>query len=309
MKEFNTIVKSNCQTAVALGFFDGLHLGHQAVINHAVRAKKENLKSTVFTFSENPSRIISGKKIPYLIQPEEKNKALNRLGVDLFYNIDFSQIMNLTAEEFVKGVLVEKLNAKRVFCGFNYHFGKGRNSNADSLRELCLPFGIEVTTISPVMFKDEPISSTRIRHALKQARINDVTKMLGRTFSFCLPVQKGNQLGRQMGTPTFNQPFPEEFIMPKYGVYASAVDIGGKLAFGVTNIGVKPTIGSDGPLAETWMPGEHCGELYGKKIRVYLLDFIRCEQKFNSVVELKAAILNDGETAGKIFTEKTSVDN
>lgn len=304
MKEYTQIEQAPCDTAVALGFFDGLHRGHQAVIRSAAQQRKYGLQPAVFTFSENPLNVLTGKKVPYLLQPNEKVNLMNRLSVEFLYSIEFKEIMHLSPAEFVTNVLVEKLRAKKVFCGFNYHFGSGRHANADTLRELCEPFGVEVITVPPVLFKDEPMSSTRIRHALKQGKITDVTSMLGREFSFNLPVHKGNQLGRRMGTPTFNQPFPPHFILPRFGVYASAVDIGGTLTCGVTNIGIKPTVGAEGPLAETWMPHQQCGELYGKNVRVFLLDFIRGEQKFDSLFELKAAILADGENAIKIFDEK-----
>lgn len=305
MKEFNQIEQSTTETAVALGFFDGLHLGHQAVIKQAVKQKKNRLSPVVFTFSENPQKVLSRKKIPTLLQAEEKNRFLSQLGVDTIYKVPFESIMHLSAAEFVKQILVDKLCAKKVFCGFNYHFGSGAQGDADSLQELCEPYGIEVVAVAPVLFKDEPISSTRIRHGLKQGKIKDVTQMLGREFLFYLPVHKGNQLGRQLGTPTFNQPFPPDFILPRFGVYATAVDIGGEIVCGVTNIGIKPTIGKvEGPLAETWMPQQQCGDLYGKTLRVYLIDFIRGEKKFASLFELKAAILSDGEAAVKIFDDK-----
>lgn len=304
MKVYGQIEKSSCKTAVALGFFDGIHLGHRAVIESAVKCRSKGLSPVVFTFSQNPSSVITGKKIPELIQPELKCSILNRMMVETLYAADFKEVMNLSSREFVKNILADKLNAKKVFCGFNYHFGSGGQSDAESLREICSEYDIEAVTLPAVLFKEEPISSTRIRHALKQGKITDVTKMLGREFSFKIEVRKGNQLGRQLGTPTFNQPMPDGFILPRFGVYASSVDIGGDHVCGVTNIGIKPTVGSDGPLAETWMPKMQCGELYGKTIEVKLLDFIRGETKFNSIFELKAAILDDGEKALKIFNGK-----
>lgn len=304
MNTFNEIIKSPCETAVALGYFDGLHLGHQQVIKSAVECKNQGLAPVVFTFTENPANTITGKKIPNIMMNEQKFRFLQYMKVDYTYCVDFYDVMDMTAEEFVSEVLVNTLKAKKVFCGFNYHFGSGGKGDCQTLKQLCQQYGVEVVTVSPVMYKDEAISSTRIRHALKQGKIREVTKMLGREYSFRLKVHKGNQLGRQMGTPTFNQPMPKNLILPKYGVYASAVNIDGKFACGVTNIGVKPTVGSDGPLSETWMPEECCGDLYGKEIDVRLLEFIRSEQKFNSVIELKAAILADGESALKIFYGK-----
>ncbi|MBQ7521367.1 MAG: riboflavin biosynthesis protein RibF, partial [Clostridia bacterium] len=196
------------------------------------------------------------------------------------------------------------------YCGFNYHFGNGGTANSENLRDLCSKYNIEVVALPPAMYHDEPVSSTRIRHYLKQGRVSDVTKMLGREYSYELTVCKGNQLGRRMGTPTFNQIIPEELILPRFGVYVTAVtDSEGKKICGVTNIGIKPTIGTESPLAETWLPNYNCGELYGKTVRFELLEFMRGEKKFSSIFELKASILSDGQKAQKIFHNYFSMRN
>ncbi len=302
MTIYNEVEKLQKPTAVALGHFDGIHLGHQLVINNAVKCKKQGLAPVVLTFKQNPACVLSTKKIPYLMSNDYKNECIEALGVEYLFNLDFQSIMGLTAEQFVSEILHKKLNAKRVYCGFNYHFGSGGSANSETLRDLCSEYNIEVVALPPVLFNDEPISSTRIRHYLKQGRIADVTKMLGREFAYRLPVCKGNQLGRRMGTPTFNQPIPDNMILPRYGVYVTAVIMeDGTKVCGVTNIGIKPTVGSNAPLAETWMPKYSCGELYGKTLEFHILDFVRGETKFDSIFELKAAILADGEYAEKCF--------
>lgn len=302
MTIYDKIEKLECPTAVALGHFDGLHTGHQLVIDNAVKCKKQGLSPAVLTFKQNPTCVLTGKKVPYLLDNPTKNSFIEKLGVEHLFNLDFESIMNISAEEFVTEILHNQLNAKRVYCGFNYHFGSGGDANSEVLRDLCSNYNIEVVALPPAMFNDEPISSTRIRHYMKQGRITDVTKMLGREYSYKLPVCKGKQLGRRMGTPTFNQPIPENLILPRFGVYATAVIMDdGTRVCGVTNIGIKPTVGSDAPLAETWLPRYNCGELYGKVVEFEILDFIRGEKKFNSIVELKASILSDGESAVKIF--------
>ena len=302
MKIFESIEKLTQPTAVALGHFDGVHIGHQLVISNAVKCKNQGLAPSVITFQQNPACVVSTKKIPYLMENHIKNEHIGKLGVEYLFNLDFKSIMNVTAEEFVSEILHKKLNAKRVYCGFNYHFGSGGTANSEVLRDLCSTYGIEVVALPPAMYNDEPVSSTRIRHYLKQGRIADVTKMLGREYTYKLPVCKGNQLGRQMGTPTFNQPIPEKLILPRYGAYVTAVNLDDNTKVcGVTNIGIKPTVGSEGPLAETWVPNIDCGNLYGKVLEIELLDFIRGETKFGSVFELKAAILADGEFATKRF--------
>ncbi|MEE1154032.1 MAG: riboflavin biosynthesis protein RibF [Acutalibacteraceae bacterium] len=302
MKIYDNIEKLTMPTAVALGHFDGVHIGHQLVIGNAVKCKKQGLSPVVITFKQNPACVVSPKKIPYLMENSAKNEYISQLGVEHLFNLDFKSIMNVTAEEFVSEILHKQLNAKRVYCGFNYHFGSGGTANSEVLRDLCSDYGIEVVALPPAMYSDEPVSSTRIRHYLKQGRIADVTKMLGREYNYKLLVCKGNQLGRQLGTPTFNQPIPENLILPRYGAYVTAVNLDDNTKVcGVTNIGIKPTVGSEGPLAETWVPNIDCGDLYGKTLEIELLDFIRGETKFNSIFELKAAILADGEFAIKRF--------
>lgn len=303
MNIYENIIQLETPSAVALGHFDGLHRGHQLVINNAVGCRKNNLTPVVLTFSENPSCVITSKKIPYLMSSEDKIDFIEKLGVEYLFNLDFREFMNISAEDFVSEILHKKLNAKRVYCGFNYHFGKGGTASTDKLRELCFQYGIEVVALPPVMYNDEPISSTRIRHYLKQGRISDVTTILGREFSYKLPVSSGKRLGRKIGTPTFNQVIPEKMILPRFGVYVTAVQFEGSIVCGVTNIGIKPTVGSDAPLAETWMPDIECGELYGEAIEIRLLEFMRAEKKFGSILELKASILSDGASALKIFNK------
>ena len=300
---YDTITELHTPTAVALGHFDGVHKGHQLVIGNAVKCKgQNNLTPVVFTFQQNPASIVKNKKIPYLMLREDKNSFMEKLGVEILFDIDFHTAKGILPEEFVREILYKKLKASRVYCGFNYHFGNGGTANSENLRDLCSKYNIEVVALPPAMYNDEPISSTRIRHYLKQGRVSDVTKMLGREYSYELTVCKGNQLGRRMGTPTFNQIIPDGMILPRFGVYVTAVtNAEGKKVCGVTNIGIKPTIGADAPLAETWLPNYSCGELYGKKVRFEILDFIRGEKKFGSIYELKASILSDGQKALKIF--------
>lgn len=291
-------------TAVALGFFDGLHLGHMAVIQKAVLCKRNSLTPCVFTFSENPLNVL-GKNAPERIMTNnDKHQFLEKNGVDLLYSIDFNEVMNLSDADFVDRILVKTLRAKKVFCGFNYHFGKGGRSDSKKLASLCKSRGIDVTELPPVMYGGAPISSTRIRQALTEGDVKTAAKMLGREFSYKFTVIKGNQIGRTLSAPTLNQQMPNDFILPKKGVYASFTEIADSLLPSVTNIGFRPTVGSDVPLSETWIPDYDCGNLYGKKVRVSLLEFLRDEKKFSSLEELQNTIHIDGENAKTIFLAK-----
>lgn len=301
MKIYNDIISPPKPLALALGFFDGLHKGHLSVIKNAAAQKANGLLPAVFTFKSSPQSALSGKTVPRLITNESRTVLMKESGIELLYEIDFSSVRNLSAEDFVKRLIHENLRAKKVFCGFNYHFGKGGAGNEKTLRSLCAAFGIEAFTAPPVIFGGTPISSTRIRSAIESGSIKSANAMLGRRFSFDFTVSHGNELGRKMETPTINQPFPSGFILPRFGVYASYAVIDGKAMKAVTNIGVKPTVGSDCPLAETWILDGGIGSLYGKSPKIELVEFIRPEKKFGSISELQSAIIHDGETAKNIL--------
>lgn len=277
-------------TAVALGCFDGVHLGHQQVIKNVITGKPDLLYSVIFSFSDD---IPYKRDSRHIITFDDKCKIFSDMGADSLIIPKFSSISEYSPEEFFKEILIKKLDAKLIACGENYHFGKYAAGDTDKLRSLCEEYGVECKVISPVEFDGEIISSSRIRRELNNGNIKAVEKMLGRLFSYDFEVVSGRHLGRTLGTPTINQYFPDNFVIPMYGVYASVTEIDGRRYHSVTNIGVKPTVGSDKPLSETWIP-EFSGDLYGRRIRVSLVQYMRGERKFGSVEELKQAILQDG---------------
>ncbi|MCI9272921.1 MAG: riboflavin biosynthesis protein RibF [Clostridiales bacterium] len=307
MLEVNQLLSAPGDTAVALGCFDGLHRGHAAVIGRAVEDKRRGLIPAVFTFTANPQQELSGSGAPRLMETADKSHILKEMGVEALYQIPFSMVMDLSPEDFVKQVLGAVLRAKRVYCGFNYHFGKGGRADHRDLRKICKTYGIEAFTLDPVMDDGSPISSTRIRNMVEAGDIESANRMLGRPLFYTLEVVKGRKLGRLLGTPTLNQLFPAGFILPRFGVYASLVRFGSTTTYGVTNIGVKPTVGSDAPLSETWMPDYNGEELYGEQVTIQLLRFLRPEKKFGDLEQLRRAIVADGETA-KGIAEKNATD-
>jgi len=147
----------------------------------------------------------------------------------------------------------------------------------------------------------EPVSSTRIRGFIAEGEMDEAAELLGRPYGYCSAVQHGRQIGRGMGTPTLNQAIPEDFVLPRFGVYASKVYVEGEQYAGVTNVGIKPTVGSPCALAETWMPDYHGADFYGKVVRVDLIQFIRPERKFAGIEELKTEIIKNGEQAKEFF--------
>ncbi len=281
-------------TSVALGQFDGLHIGHREVI---LAAEREGLKTTVLTFKRGTLKKGDDR---FLTTDEQRERIFADYGVELLCEPDFSEIRGLSAESFVRDILVDRLGAKHVVCGFNYRFGNGAKGNADMLRQLCAEHGIDCTVVPSVEVDGKSVSSSAIRAFLDEGDAESAAAMLGRPFAYELEVVGGRHLGRTLGAPTINQMFPEGFICPKYGVYASFAEVDGNRYCAVTNIGIKPTVGSDKPLSETWIC-DYSGDLYGRKIKVNLVKYLRPEQKFPSIEALKEAILADGEKSRRLF--------
>lgn len=296
MKCYQDLQTPEGELAAALGSFDGLHLGHRQVIGNTLSAP--GLRPAVITFQQNPSGSLQKKPVPLLTTNEQKLALLEEMGVEVVYLLSFEQIRDMEPEDFVEA-LYRVCRVRALSCGFNFRFGKNGRGDAGLLKELCREKGMELSVTPPVSVAGETVSSTRIRACLEQGDVQQAGQLLGRPFGYDFEVTHGRQLGRTWGTPTINQPFPQGYVLPRFGVYASLVEVEGQKYYGVTNIGVKPTVGSDCALSETWIP-EFSGDLYGKKVPVELLDFIRPERKFDSLDQLKNEILENGVLARKI---------
>ncbi len=294
------MVKNKDGLAVALGTFDGFHSGHKMVID---KARLSVGKSAVLLFDQHPQKVLFKKSPGELITETQRNKLLKSWSVEPI-TVSFSEIMSLSYEEFFYKILVEKLGATALSCGFNYRFGANAKGNPENLRELCEKQGIELFVSDAVLFEGEPVSSTRIRSLIKQGDIESANAMLGREFSYDFLVVHGDARGRTIDSPTINQFFTEDFIVPQYGVYASYSIIDGKKYPSVTNVGVRPTIeGTSKERSETNIIGFE-GDLYDKQISVQLLKKIREEMKFSGLDELRAQIARDREVSKKISAEK-----
>ena len=302
MKIIDTLIHSDQPSSMALGFFDGVHCGHRSVISEAVSyARQHGLVPAVFTTKQIPRSVLSGEKVGQITTLEEKWAAFEELGVEMVYIPDFREIMHITAEDFVKDILAGCFNARHAVCGFNYHFGRGGKGSGSTLSELCSKYHISVTAQHRISYDDTPVSSTRIRNAVASGNIVDANKMLGRLYGFRLPVIHGRQLGRTIGIPTLNQQFPEGLIIPPFGAYASCVTVGKTSYCGVTDIGVKPTVGSDQILIETWMPDYKGKDLYGEILDIRLLQFIRPEKKFDNLALLQSEIKRNAAEAISVY--------
>lgn len=288
-------------TSVALGFFDGVHLGHQAVIRAAAKyAQTLGLETAVFTFRLPLNSSLKGGRI---CTEEEKHLLMESLGVAHELEPSFEELRNLSPKEFVERVLVDCCHAKAVFCGENFTFGKSAAGDADLLRMLCQPLGIQVFPVPMAQYQGQTVSSTRIRQALEQGDIPAVNAMLGRPYQVAFPVQHGKGLGRTLGFPTINQLFPKGYVTPKFGIYITRVEVQpGVWLPGATGFGTRPTVNQsgEGATCETFIPGFE-GQLYGlcPKVEFYL--YIAPSRRFDSLEELTACVQSAAQRAQEYF--------
>lgn len=285
--------------AVALGFFDGLHTAHMAVLNKALAQKENGLVPSILLFDKHPALVLTGKEVKKLMTPEKRDEMLYDLGFEIV-RCRFEDIMDMTPERFADEILVQSLNAGYVCCGYNYRFGKNGAGSSELLRSLCEARGIMTGVCERIMVNGKTVCSTAIREAATQGDMDTVRQMLGRPLEFCTSVFSGDKRGRLLGAPTANQYLPENFVIPKFGVYASVVELDGKVYPAVTNIGNRPTFDGVSLRSETYIIG-FSGDLYGRFIDVKLYSFIRGEMKFESFDALKKQIVLDAAEAKRII--------
>lgn len=283
---------------MALGTFDGLHKGHREVL---LSDTTEYDAKFAMVFSEHPQMVLNGEAPGELITESKRDELFMEWGYKPAL-VSFGAISSLSPEEFIDEILVKGYGVTALCCGFNYRFGKGASGDVTLLRSLCSERGIKLTVCPQMDFENIPISSTRIRQCLREGDIPSANAMLGRKFSYNFEVVHGDKRGRTLGSPTINQFFSPNFTVPQYGVYASVTVVEGKQYSSVTNIGIRPTIGSSEKRSETNIIG-YDGDLYGKNIEVALVKKIRGEKQFSSLDELSRQIASDRETALEIISK------
>ncbi len=283
--------------AVALGLFDGVHLGHRRVLSATIGI--DGLTAAVFTFGKQAAALKPNAFA--LCSKSRKQQLFEILGIDEWLKADFTAYRELSPADFVEQVLHRQLNAARVCVGEDFRFGKNGAGDVAQLKALCAAFDIEVVAISELCDGGEPIRSQRIRRLIEAGDVATASRLLGHPFMFDLPIVRGHQLGRTLGFPTANQVLPQQFVIPRAGVYASTVVIDGKTHYGVSNVGVHPTVGAEVPTCETWIE-DFDGDIYGRTLQVIPTHFLRDEQTFDSLDALKAQIFRDRETARAMRT-------
>ena len=281
------------RTAVALGNFDGMHVGHMAVLEAAKSFESEGLLPVAVLFDEHSLKAITGKAPAMLMTVTERNRIINENGLRI-ETLIFNEIRDLSPSDFVEKILVGRLGAAAVCCGYNYRFGKGASGTAQTMSEICGRLGLQCRVSGEVDVDRCAVSSTKIRGFIENGEIEKANKMLGRPFGFSSRVIDGDKRGRVLGFPTINQIIPEELAMPRFGVYQSVVTVNGEKFKGVTNVGRRPTVGTEKILSETHIL-DFDRDIYGENVDVRLIKFIRPEKKFSSFDELARQIKSDAK--------------
>lgn len=293
----------NYQTGIALGNFDGVHIGHQALIVNLVEVcKKNNLISVIYTFKNHPRKHITENGSPKkIISDTQKFKILSEMGIDKLIFIDFDDYQRtLNPKDFIKHILVDKLKMSYVVVGFDYRFGFQAEGDTELLKNHQSQYSYKANIVEPIMIQNETISSTGIRKFISEGNINKANLFLGRPFTLTGKVVRGNGLGKKFGFPTANLRLENDIAFPAFGVYYTKCILNNKILYSVTNIGVNPTIGNDNASIETHI-FDFSQDIYDREIEILFYHKIREEIKFSSIDELIQEVGSDIKKAKKFF--------
>ncbi|MEP6945893.1 MAG: bifunctional riboflavin kinase/FAD synthetase [Acidobacteriota bacterium] len=305
MKIFHGIDNANIAkpTVLTLGVFDGLHLGHQRIMKTVVeRAAAIGAVPTAITFDPHPRAVLHPASAPPLLQTLDQRLAnFEVLGIEQAIVIPFSiEFSRQPAEDFLKNIIRDRLHAREVYLGKGFAFGKDRGGNIEMLRRMSSELGFVADEVDEVQIRGQRISSSRIRKLLAEGCVNLARRMLGRPYGVEGVIIRGNRRGHTIGFPTANLK-PQNRVVPRFGVYATATLIDGAWRKSITNIGIRPTFETDTePSIETYV-FDFDRDLYGDVLRVRFLHWIRDEKKFSGIDELKAQIENDSNRARNYF--------
>ncbi len=297
------------KTAVTLGKFDGLHRGHKKLLNQVIRKKEEGYLSAIFTFDMPPKNVLKGTNGRSILTNEERTELLKRYRIDILFECPFTkEIAGMDPEEFVVNILLKQMNAGYIVVGDDFRFGHERAGDIYLLDRLSRKYHFKLLVLAKEQYEGRDISSTYVREVLKEGNMELAGLLLGYPYFVTGAVVRGKQLGRKLGVPTLNQIPKENKLLPPNGVYASRINMDGKVYYGMTNIGIRPTVEDAGVRNVETCLFDFDEEIYGRNIKVELLTFERPEQKFTSIEELKAQLLRDMEIT-KQTLEKFYIDN
>ena len=295
------------ERVIALGFFDGVHLGHGALLRRAAEeAQKRGCESAVFTFDRPPKEVITGIPCPLINSPEDRAELVKRLyGIDEMLMVPFDDEMRTTPwDRFVTDILVERYGAVHLVAGHDHHFGHRNQGSPELLKEKCAELGLGCDIIPAVTLDGVTVSSTHIRKLLEEGDVETARAFLGHPHVLTQTVGHGRQLGRTIGIPTANLVAPPHVLLPKRGVYAAKITLPDGRAFGgVTNVGVRPTVNNGQDVTvEPWIL-DFDGDLYGQAIRVEFFRRLRDERKFESLDALRSQIETDAVKTREAYPE------
>lgn len=290
-----TSIRIQEPTVISLGKFDGLHMGHKLLLTEMLGKKREGLAAVMFTFDIPPKALVEGGQSSVLTTNAEKEAIFSRTGIDYLIEYPFTdRVRSMEPEDFVR-LLVERLHVKCIVAGRDFHFGHNRSGDYKTLERLAPIYGYETIIVEKKQYENRDISSTFIREEIRAGHMERANMLLGYEYFIRGTVVHGRRIGHELGFPTVNLLPPTEKLLPPFGVYASRVMVGGRCLDGISNVGRKPTIEGENPIGiETYIL-DFQEDLYGKEIDVALLSFLRSEQKFDSLAELKTQMTRDIE--------------
>ena len=293
-------------TVLTLGVFDGLHLGHQLIVRTVVeRARATGSVATVITFDPHPRAVLHPESSPPLLQTlDQKVEGFGVLGIEQTIVIRFDEkFSQIRADDFLRDVVKERLQAKEVYLGCGFAFGHNREGNIELLRRVSQELGFFADEVPEVQLRSQRVSSSKVRRLLTEGKVNLARRLLGRPYGVEGPVERGAERGRSLGFPTANL-HPHNRVIPRDGVYVTGTLIDGQWRRSITNVGVRPTFGADSePSVETFVM-DWAGDLYGDVVRVRFLHRLRDERKFNSVEDLTVQIQKDVRQAQSYFARQ-----
>lgn len=291
------------QKVMALGFFDGIHVGHAALINKIKqRAEETGAEPAVLTFDVHPDNLVFKKTVPLINSAEDRENILSRcFGIDNVVVIHFNQrVMHMDWQDFIDE-LIDEMNLRWIVVGHDFCFGYKGLGTAEKLKAYCAERGVGCDIIPAVCRDGVVVSSTLIRQLIETGEMEKANEYLGHPHTLTDVIRTGYHLGTKMGTPTINMSFPQGVIIPRHGVYAAKAYIDGQEYMSVTNVGIRPTVSDSGNVNVESFLLDFCGNLYGHRARIDFYKFLRPERKFDDVNELAAQIKSDAQTTREYF--------
>ena len=277
------------KTIYALGFFDGVHLGHQALLQRcAALAKAHGCKAGAVTFADHPARLVKGNAPTLITTLEQRRRLLLAYGMDCVQVLTFDETRMHTHWSDFLDQLVQG-GAAGFVCGSDFRFGAGGGGTAEKLEQFCAARNLPWAVVPQQLLDGVRVSSSHIRQLLEAGEMAEANRFLGHSYALSGPVMAGKHLGRTIGVPTANLHLPDQLLVPRLGVYAAVAEVGGRRYGAVVNIGTRPTVNGEGITVEAHLL-DFAGDLYGKELQLSFLAFLRPEQKFGSLEQLQAQI-------------------